>query len=152
MIKLTLVLFTTIFFNSIDSLEQRATDYFFNVIFRGDYQGYKVIEFRNQTDTARYHGIIHRCNNWDADTKNLIVSASPGESTVVKVNVKGIKVKNERQNSARLKVYVYSKVKIGASYFVSIVVYKKLHFVNYYLIQFNENGDIIDMCKTGEII
>lgn len=151
MIKLTLILCTTIFCNSTDSLEQKAVDYFFNTIFRVDYQGYKVIEFRNQTDTARYYG-IHKCENWDAYTKNLIVSTSPGESTDVKVNAKGINVKNVRQNSARLKVYVYSKVKIGASYFVSIVVYKKLHFVNYYLIQFNENGDIIDMCQTGEII
>lgn len=151
MIKLTLVLFTTIFFNSTDSLEQRATDYFFNVIFRGDYQGYKVIEFSNQTDTARYYG-IHKCENWDAYTKNLIVSTSPDKSTNVKVDLKDIRIKDVRQNSGRLKVYIHSKVKIGASYFVSIVVYKKIHFVNRYLIQFNESGDIIDMCKTGEII
>lgn len=83
MIKLTLILFTTIFFNSTDSLEQKAADYFFNTIFTVDYQGYKVIEFRSQTDTAQYHGIVHRCKNWDTDTKNLIVSASPGESTDV---------------------------------------------------------------------
>lgn len=68
------------------------------------------------------------------------------------MNFKGVKVKNVRPNSVRLKVYVYSKVKIGASYFVAIVVYKKLYFVNYYVFQFNENGDIVDMCKTGEVI
>lgn len=152
MIKLTLILFATIFTDSTDNLEQKATDYFFDNIFKSDYQDYKVVEFKNQTDTSKYYGIIHKCEIWDKDLKYLIMSIEPGQTPDVKANVKDIKIKNLKMNSGRLKVYVYSKVKVSDNYFVSIATYKKLHFANYYFIKFDRDGNIIETCKTGEII
>jgi hypothetical protein len=152
MIKLTLILFATIFSDSTDNLEQKASDYFFDNFFQQDYAAYKVIEFKNLTDTSKYYGIIHKCENWDKETKYQIMSTKPSESVDIKAKTKDIKVKEIKKNSGRLKIYVYSSVKVGDNYFVSIATYKKLHFANYYFIKFNKDGNVIDTCRTGEII
>jgi len=70
----------------------------------------------------------------------------------VKANAAGIKVKKIRKNSARLKVYVYSRIKVDNCYFVSIATYRKLRFTGYYFIKFDGEGNIIETCETGEII
>jgi hypothetical protein len=57
-----------------------------------------------------------------------------------------------RKNSGRLKVYVYSNIKVGNNYFVSISTYKKFRFTEYYFIKFDNEGNIIETCKTAEII
>lgn len=152
MIKLTLILFTTIFSQSTGDLEQKACDYFFDTIFKQEYQDYKVIEFKTRTDTSKYYAIVHKCKNWDTATNVQIMSAHPSESVDVKAKLKEIKVKNIRKNSARLKISVYSRVKVGDNYFVSIAAYRKLRFANYYFFKFDKDGNIIETCKAGEII
>jgi hypothetical protein len=151
MIKLTLIILTFLS-DTPDSLEQKACDYFFDNIFRQEYQDYKVIEFQNQTDTSKYRGIVHQCKNWDQTTKEQIMSSAPGKTVGVKANTTAIRVKKIKQKSGRLKVYVYSSVKVGGNYFVSIATYRKLRFTEYYFIQFDNAGNIIGTCKTGEII
>ncbi len=83
MINLTVVLFLTSFTNPDTSLEQKACDYFFASIFKNEYPDYKVIEFDNRTDTTRYCGIVQKCENWNAKTKEQISSATPDKSTQV---------------------------------------------------------------------
>jgi hypothetical protein len=152
MIKLTLILLTITFSDSTDNLEQKASDYFFDNVFNQDYKEYKIIEFKNLTDTSKYYGIIHKCEDWDKETKYQIMSTKPGESVDITAKTKDVKIKNIKTNSGRLKIYVYSKVKVGDNYFVSIATYRKLHFANYYFIKFDKDGNIIDTCSTGEII
>jgi hypothetical protein len=90
MIKLTLVILTTILSDTPDSLEQKACDYFFDNIFRQEYEDYKVIEFQNQTDTSKYCGIVHQCKNWDHKTKSQIMSSTPAKTVDVKANTPDI--------------------------------------------------------------
>ena len=152
MIKLTLIFFLTTFTGQGTSLEQKACDYFFANIFKEEYPDYKVIEFDNQTDTTRYWGIVHKCKNWDNKTKRQIVSAIPDKSTQVIATTTDVRVKKRTKNSGRLKIGVWSKIKVGDNYFVLIGTYRKLRFAEYFLIELDNEGKILVTCKQGEII
>lgn len=152
MIKLTIVFFLTTFTDPETSLEQKACDYFFANIFKDEYPDYKVIEFDNLTDTTRYWGIVHKCKDWDDKTKGQIVSATPDKSTQVTATTADVRVKRRTKNSGRLKVGVWSKIKVGDHYFVLIGAYRKLRFAEYYFIELDKDGEIIRTCKQGEVI
>ena len=85
-------------------------------------------------------------------TKEKIISSTPGKVVDVKANVTGLKVRKIKENSRRLKVSVSSRIKVDNTYFVSIATYRKLRFTEYYFIRFDKDGNIIETCKTGEII
>ena len=153
MIKLALILLTTLLSDAPDSLEQKACDYFFDNIFRQEYQHYKVIEFQNQTDASDWNiGIVHQCKNWNQAIKGQIISSTPANTVDIKANTADVRVKKIEKNSRRLKVYVHSNIKVGDSYFVSITIYRKLRFADHYFIEFDNDGNIIHICETGEII
>jgi len=152
MIKLTIFSLTSLLSDTANNFEQKACDYFFENIFTQEYKDYKVIEFQTQTDTSKYWGVVHQCENWDQTTKGKIISSTPGKMVVVKANTPNIKLRKIRKSSGRLKVYVYSRVKVDNTYFVSIATYRKLRFAEYYFIRFDKEGNIIETCKTGEII
>ncbi len=152
MINLTIVLFLTSFTNPDTSLEQKACDYFFASIFKNEYPDYKVIEFDNRTDTTRYCGIVNKCENWNAKTTEQIASATPDKSTQVTASRAEIKVKKRITNSGRLKIRVWSKIKVDDNYFVLIGVYRKLRFAEYFFIELDRHGKVIGSCKQGEII
>lgn len=151
MINLTILLLT-IFTDPGTSLEQKACDYFFSNIFKDEYADYKVIEFDNQTETTKYWGIIHKCHNWDDKTKGQIISATPDESIQVVATTTDVRVKKRTNNSGRLKIGVWSKIKVGDNYFVLIGTCRKLRFAEYFLIELDEEGKVIETCKQGEII
>ena len=152
MIKLTILSLLTTFTDPGTSLEQKACDYFFTNIFKSEYSDYKVIEFDNQTDTTRYWGIVHKCKNWDDRTKGQIVSTTPDKSTRVIATTTDVRVKKRTKNSGRLKIGVWSKIKVGDNYFVLIGAYRKLRFAEYFFIELDKEGKIIGTCKQGEII
>jgi hypothetical protein len=149
MIKLTIILLLTT--STPSSLEQKACDYFFASIFKGEYPNYKVIEFDNRTDTTRYWGIVHKCKNWDDKTKAQIVSKTPDKSTQLTATTT-VRIKKRTKNSGRLQIGVWSKIKVGDSYFVLIGTYRKLRFAEYFLIELDKEGKILGTCKQGEII
>jgi hypothetical protein len=152
MIRLTIIFLLTTFTDPGTSVEQKACDYFFSDIFKKEYPDYKIIEFDNQTDTSRYWGIVHKCTNWDKETKRQILSATPDKSTQVIAITSGLKVKKTTKNSGRLRIGVWSKIKVGDNYFVLIGAYRKLRFAEYFLIELDKNGNVIGTCKQGEII
>lgn len=152
MIKLTIIFFLTTFTDPETSLEQKACDYFFASIFKDEYPDYKVIEFDNHTDTTSYWGIVHKCKNWDDKTKGQIVSATPDKSTQVTATTADVRVKRRTKNSGRLKIGVWSKIKVGDHYFVLIGAYRKLRFAECFFIELDKDGEIIGTCKQGEII
>jgi len=152
MIKLTILFLLTTFTDPETSLEQKACDYFFANIFKEEYPDYKVIEFDNQTDTTRYGGIVHKCKNWDDRTKGEIVSTTPDKSTLVIAITTDVKVKKRTKNSGRLKIGVWSKIKVADNYFVLIGTYRKLRFAEYFFIELDREGTVIGACKQGEII
>lgn len=152
MIKLTIIFFLTTFADPETSLEQKACDYFFASIFKNEYSDYKIIEFDNHTDTTRYWGIVHKCKNWGDKTKVQIVSAIPDKSTQVTVTTADVRVKRRTKNSGRLKIGVWSKIKVDDHYFVLIGAYRKLRFTEYFFIELDMEGKIIGTCKQGEII
>ena len=143
---------TTAFTRPGPSLEQIATDYFFSDIFREEYPDYKAIEFDNQTDTSRYWSTTYKCVNWDDEIKRQILSSTPDRSTQVTATVTDLRVKKVTRNSGKLRISVWSKVKVGNSYFVLIGAYRKLRFSEYFLFELDSEGRIIQMCKQGEII
>src|SRR5689334_4072422 len=143
---------TTAFTRPESSLEQKATDYFFSNIFKKEYADYKAIEFDHQTDTSGYWGIIYKCVNWNDQIKGQILSATPDRSTYVTATVTDLRVKKATKHSGRLKIAVWSKVMVGSSYFVLIGAYRKLRFSDYFLIELDSEGRIIQTCKQGEII
>jgi hypothetical protein len=134
------------------SLEQKACDHFFSNIFEKQYTDYKVVEFNNQTDTVRYSGIVYGCENWTEKTKRLIVSTTPGKSTQVIANLTGLRIKKIKENSGRLKIRVFSKIKVGDNYFVLIGAYRKFRFAEYFFMEFDKGENIIATCKEAEII
>jgi hypothetical protein len=152
MIKLTVFLLATLFAETTDSLEQKACDYFFDNIFGREYRDYKVVEFQNTTDTSRYWGVVHQCKNWDEATKGEIVSAMPSRAVEIEANTNATRVKRINKRSGLLKIYVYSNIRVGENYYVSVAAYRKLRFAEYYFIKFDNKGTIIDTCKAGEII
>jgi hypothetical protein len=152
MINLTTLFFLMIFTDQGTSVEQKACDYFFANIFKTEYPDYKVIEFDNKTDTTRYWGIVQKCKNWDDKTKGQIVSAIPGKSTAVIASTTDVRVKKRTKNSGRLKIGVWSKIKVGDNYFVLIQTYRQLRFAEYFLIELNKEGKVVGTCKQGEII
>jgi len=97
-------------------------------------------------------GIVYGCKNWDEKTKGQIVSTTPGKSIEVKASLTDIRIKKIKKNSNRLKIHVYSKVKVGDNYFVLIGIYRKLRFAEYYFIKLDKTGNVVDTCKEGEII
>lgn len=133
-------------------MEQKACDYFFANIFSKEYSDYKVIEFDNETDTSKYWSIVHKCKNWDEKTKGNIMSGTPDKSTKVIAKGADLRVKRRTRNSGRLKVGVWSKIKVSGYYFVLIRVYRKKEFVVYYFIELDSDGNIIETCKQGETI
>ena len=151
MIKLTMLFFLTALMDSGTSLEQKACDYFFSDIYKNEYPDYKVIEFDNQTDTTKYWGVVHKCKNWDNKTKGQIGSTTPDKSTLVTATT-DVRIRQTTKNSGRLKIAVWSKIKVGDSYFVLIGAYRKLRFAEYFFIELNKEGKVIGTCKQGEII
>jgi len=151
MIKLAILSLLTTFTDPGTSLEQKACDYFFSNLFKNEYADYKVIEFDNQTDTTRYWGIVHKCSNWDNKTKGQIVSVTPEKSTRVTANT-DVRVRRTTKNSGRLKIAVWTKIKVDDSYFVLIGAYRKLRFAEYFFIELDKDGNVIGTCKQGEII
>ena|SRR5688572_2404025 len=152
MIKLTIIFLLTTFTDPETSLEQKACDYFFASIFKDEYPDYRVIEFDNHTDTTRYWGIVHKCENWDDKTKAQIISTTPDKSTQIIATTTEVRVKKRTKNSGRLKIGVWSKIKVGDNYFVLIGTYRKLRFAEYFLIELDKEGKILGTCKQGEII
>lgn len=152
MIKLTIIFFLTAFTDPGTTLEQKACDYFFTNIFKNEYPDYKVIEFDNQTNTTRYWGVVHKCENWDSKTKGQIVSTTPDKSTQVTASRAEVKVKKITKHSGRLKISVWSKIKVGDSYFVLVGAHRKLRFAEYFFIELDNEGKVIGTCKQGEII
>src|SRR5690606_37788862 len=150
MIKLIILSLLTTFTDT--SLEQKACDYFFASIFRAEYPDYKVIEFDNQTDTTTYWGIVDKCENWDDKSKGQIVSTTPDKSTQVFATTREVKVKKRTKNSGKLKIGVWSKIRVGDNYFVLIGTYRKLRSAEYFLIELDKEGRILGTCKQGEII
>jgi hypothetical protein len=152
MINLTIIFLLATFAQPETSLEQNACDYFFSDVFKKEYPDYKVIEFSNQTDTTRYPGIVHKCKNWDADKKRQIIFATPGKSIQVIAATKDVKIRKRTVNSGKLKIRVWSRIKVGENYFVLIGTYRKLRFAEYFFMEFDKDGKIIGICKQGEII
>lgn len=151
MINLT-ILFLTIFNDPVANLEQKACDYFFSNIFKNRYADYKLVEFDNLTDTTRYWGIVQNCKNWNDKTKGQIVSTTPDKSTQVTATTKVARVKRTKKNSGRLKIRVWSKIKVGDNYLVLIKTYRKLRFAEYFFIELDKEGKIVQTCEQGEII
>ena len=120
-------------------------------LFRRRFTSFRSFEFDDWTDTTRYWGIVHKCNNWDDKTKGLIISATPDQSIQVTANT-DVRVKKRTKNSGRLKIAVWSKIKVGDNYFVLLQAYRKLRFAEYFLIELDSQGNVIGTCKQGEII
>lgn len=63
-----------------------------------------------------------------------------------------VAVKKYRKNTNRLKVIVSSRRQVGDSYYVEVIAYRRLRFIDYFIFQFDQNGRIVEVCQKSEII
>lgn len=132
--------------------EQLAVNHFFETFVSLKYPDLKSVELATKTDTSIYFGIVYNCTQWDEKTKKDILSQSPEDPRELKIPESSIPIKKIRDRSGRLKIYVSSRKKIGDTYIVKIMAYRKLRFVDHIIYQFDSNGRLIDTCEMNEII
>ena len=132
--------------------EQIATDYFFENIFEQDLSDYRVIEFNALTEQNGYFGIVVNCNSIRTLFKEL-EEATPGTSVTVDASKCPVRVKKIRDNSNRIKIEVKSRKDLSERTFVYITAYRRLRFVNHYILTLSQEGtEVLDVCRVSEII
>ncbi|WP_197088593.1 hypothetical protein [Rufibacter radiotolerans] len=132
--------------------EQLAVEHFFLNALPENYPDLKSVEFNPRTDTSLYIGIVMTCKHWEEETKKKIYDQLPEKSRSLRISESGIKIKKVRNWSNRLNIAVSPSRQVGNKHYVSISAYKKLRFVDHYIFEFNQEGRIIDICKTSEVI
>jgi|GEM_PF-5654872 len=135
--------------------EQIAIDYFFERIFPQDFKEYNVVESNQRTkiDESYGYGFVYQCDNYGIQLIDKILNSKATSSTFINSNKCPVKTRKIRKNSSRLKIEVYSRVQIENQFFVYINVYKKLHFVEHYILTVDQTrGRLIDSCHFSEII
>ncbi|MDO1451572.1 hypothetical protein Q0590_35195 [Rhodocytophaga aerolata] len=149
LIQLLLVIVLT---DTTPAYEQLAVDHFFESLVSQKYPDLKSVELATKTDTSIHFGIVYNCTQWDEKTKKEISTLSTDAPKELKLPESSIPIKNIRDRSGRLKIYVSSRKKIGDSYVVKIMAYRKLRFVDHFFYQFDNNGRLIGSCEQSEII
>lgn len=132
--------------------EQLASGYFFEYLFEKEFSDVEVIEFNGRTDTTGYYGVVFQCSNWNDSLKKQISHSQTKEIKDIDIPHLGLKVKPERKRSKRLKIRISPALEVKQRTFVFISVYKRMHFVNYYMFELNKEGQVVDICTTSEII
>jgi predicted transcriptional regulator len=149
LIQLLLVI---VFTDTAPAYEQLAINHFFESLVFQRYPDLKSVELATKTDTSIHFGIVYNCTQWDEKTKKEIFSQSTSEPKELKIPESSIAIKKIRDRSGRLKIYVSSRKKVGDSYVVQIIAYRKLRFVDHFFYQFDNNGRLISSCEQSEII
>ncbi|MEJ8758272.1 hypothetical protein WG947_14760 [Pontibacter sp. H259] len=134
------------------NFEQLAANYYFDNILTIKHPELKAAEFATKTDTANYSGILMTCKNWDEETRKAIYSKPIEQPKVLQFPKSDIKVKKIRKRSNRIKVYVLPRKQIGDSYFVEVMAYRRHRSIDYYFLEFNKQGRLIQICEKNEII
>lgn len=132
--------------------EQLAVDHFVKGFIFQKYSNLKSVELATKTDASIHFGMVYSCTQWDEKTKEEISSQSTDEPKKLKIPESSIPIKKIRDRLGRLKIYVSPRKKIGDTYIVQIVAYRKLQFVDHFFFQFDHDGRLISTCETGEII
>jgi hypothetical protein len=131
MVILIQLLLVTVLTDSTPAYEQLAVEYFFKSFVSQKYPNLKSVELATKTDTSIYFGIVYSCTQWDEKTKKEIISPSTDEPKELKIPESSIPIKKIRDRSGRLKIYVSPRKKVGDTYIVQIVAYRKLRFVDH---------------------
>lgn len=152
MLLLVHILFAQVFFGTTHEFEQKAADHFFKNIIVSKYPDLKVAEFATKTDTTLFFGIVMTCSHWDEETRKRIFSSAPEKQIELEIPESPVTIKKYRKSTNRLKVIVSPKRKVGDSYYVEVMSYRRLRFIDYFIFQFDQDGRIVDVCQKSEII
>ena len=151
MFTIIYILLGTILTDSTPSYEQLTADYFFGTIWKEKYKDYKSIEFENKTDSTISIGHIYGCEKWTETDKKEIKKGKTNKQIVLNSKPTDTTIK-KRSNSKRLKLIIGTKIQLGDDYFVPMIVYKPLEFVDHYFIKLDKDGKIVDQCEVNEVI
>jgi len=148
-VHLLLAIFTS---GAEPNFEQLAANYFFENIITKKYPDLKAAEFATKTDTANYSGILMTCKQWDEETRRAIFSQPIEQPKILQFPKSDIQVKRIRKRSNKIKVFVLPRKQIGESYFVEVMAYRRHRSIDYYFLEFNKQGQLIQLCEKNEII
>ena len=135
-----------------NSIEQTATDYFFDEIFSKDFYDEKSIKFESTTKPYYLWAITNTIENWDEDLLEIISSKTPRQPVEVNPNRFQKRIRRGVKPSKTPLISVYSAVQVQNRFYVPITVYVKNGFVQHYFLVFNEKSTFIDYFIAGEII
>lgn len=134
------------------NFEQLAANYYFRNIITEKYPELKAAEFAAKTDTENYSGILMTCNHWDEETRKAVFSQPTEEPKVLQFPESDIQLKKIRKGSNRIKVFVLPRKQIGDSYFVEVMAYRRNRSIDYYFLEFDKQGRLVQLCEKNEII
>ncbi|WP_205504572.1 hypothetical protein [Rufibacter psychrotolerans] len=132
--------------------EQLAADHFFKNIFSEKYPDLKAAELDTKTDSTLHFGIVMNCQQWDEETRKKVYSGGYGKQQELALPNSDIKIKKHRKYTNRLKIAVSPRRKVGDNFYVEVIAYKKLNFVDYFIFRFERDGRLVSICNKSEII
>lgn len=134
------------------NFEQLAANYYFDNILTSKYPELKAAEIATKTDTANYSGILMTCKQWDEETRKAIFSQPIEQPKILQFPKSDIQVRKIRKRSNKIKVFVLPRKQIGDSYFVEVMAYRRHRSIDYYFLEFDKQGRLIQLCEKNEII
>jgi hypothetical protein len=132
--------------------EQLAVEHFFQNTLPEKYPNLKSVEFNPKTDTSLYIGIVMTCKQWEEGTRKKFYDQPLENSKTLRIPESLIKIKKVRNRSNRLSIAVSPSRQVENKHYVYISAYKKLRFIDHYIFEFNQEGRIISICRTSEVI
>ena len=135
--------------------EQLAAEYFFTEIFHQEFGTIKTLGYSGRTDSLRHSysiGIMFKCDQWSQEEKEQFMGDFPVEVKKVDLGQYGYRIKNAKAKRHKLVINILPSFNVNSKVYTLISVYKRLHFVEYFLFESNLNGDIITYCKRGQVI
>jgi len=131
------------------SSEQIAFNYFFDNIFFKNYKlETNVIQFSGKTEiNYSEFGIYKPCFKYPAFESAPNRSRENSKSIPIDIgSIDKVRIKKSK-HKYRLNVLIANK--IGDTYYVQIEFTKNKHFTDAYFIKLDDNGQVLDWCKTG---
>jgi hypothetical protein len=127
-------------------------NYFLNNIYAKDFTETKL-EFSGRTESVMPE-YLPNFKGADSIVQQIYKNPKISEKGIsLKLNQSDelLKIKKHRGKNM-LKLYVYPLVSSKEKHYVYIVIYKRYHFVEHYLIQLNDYGKEISYWNASEII
>ena len=155
-ILVILFLLTTAGLSAQNSPEQSAFDYFFTNIFSDDYGETKLrrIGFSGHTqEELSSFGIFKPCFE-DLSIYTQLAQNLESKSIVTSIDIDYSPYKEMvkfKKAQKKYNLYIWRASKLNESYFVQINMEERNQGIDAYYFELDENGNVLNWCRTGLI-